>query len=276
MLWPDAPTFTVKDAVAACNAGCTDQQDVEDLAGRLTDLVNVEASYIGAAKSNVLLALLHRFKGQQADPDEDLLLRAYKSGLVGRVDGRMIYDAIKASAVQGRCPLCGLGEIGTLDHHAPKNLFPLLAITPSNLVPACGICNQRKSGSLPEPDGVEDFHPYFDVLEPGRWLYAEVTDGVAEFTANPPAHWTARAQQRIRHHFDRYDLATRYKTYAVGLIEDRKATDRRLRELDHEVLREELREVARSHQANDPNSWSTALLHALAASDWYITSGQTG
>ncbi|MFD9517940.1 hypothetical protein [Streptomyces sp. NPDC059979] len=275
MLWPPRPTFTVKDAVEACNVGCTDEAEVKRLTKRLPEMEKVEAAYLHAGKSGALLALLHsRLVEQRKDPDMSLLIDAYNGGLVRRAAGRVLYEAIKGSAVQGKCPLCGVGEIGSLDHHAPKTLFPLLAITPLNLVPACGICNGKKSNSLPASPDVEDFHPYFDDLGADRWLFAEICDGAAVFYARPPTHWTPRAQQRITHHFTRYDLAWRYTKYASHLIPDRKRTDSRLRNLDPELLREELQDAARSHEANNPNSWSTALLHALSESDWYISSGE--
>lgn len=187
MLWPPRPTFTVEDAVEACNAGCTDEADVRQLLRRLPDLQKTEATYLLAAEASSLYFLLHREREEQeSEPDAALLIKAYNSGLVGRAAGRVIYDALKASAVQGKCPLCGLGEIGSLDHHAPKTLFPLLAITPLNLVPACSICNSKKSNSLPSSHNAEDLHPYFDDLGSDRWLFAEIHDGAATFRALPP------------------------------------------------------------------------------------------
>ncbi|WP_331735167.1 hypothetical protein OG590_39920 (plasmid) [Streptomyces goshikiensis] len=271
MLWPPRPTFTVEDAVEACNAGCTDEADVRQLLRRLPDLQKTEATYLLAAEASSLYFLLHREREEQeSEPDAALLIKAYNSGLVGRAAGRVIYDALKASAVQGKCPLCGLGEIGSLDHHAPKTLFPLLAITPLNLVPACSICNSKKSNSLPSSHNAEDLHPYFDDLGSDRWLFAEIHDGAATFRALPPSHWPIRQTKRLLHHFYRYDLHDRYARFASGLIADRQRTDGRLRDCSSELLRVELQDAARSYEANDPNSWSTALLYALAESDWYL------
>ncbi|GAA0324800.1 hypothetical protein GCM10010302_74920 [Streptomyces polychromogenes] len=55
----------------------------------------------------------------------------------------MSCDALKAAAIYG-CTICGVAKPEQIDHHAPKNLYPLLALTPLNLVPACGLCNQGK------------------------------------------------------------------------------------------------------------------------------------
>ncbi|MEW1639273.1 hypothetical protein AB0469_35115 [Streptomyces sp. NPDC093801] len=267
----------MSDAVKACNAGWRDPMARKTLEARLDHLRQVEEAYEHAGQTRTLLALLHtqEFQKQHKDADAHHLLAAYE-GLVDRVDGRALYDALKASAVHGTCPLCGIGEVATLDHHAPKSRFPLLAITPLNLVPACDICNKCKSSTLPPPSGPEDLHPYFDDLGKDRWLFAEVADGsgIAEFTVRPPTPWLPVTQARLIHHFNRYSLDKRYRERAVSLLFDRRRSDLRTYDLvGPEGLRDDLLIDAASHGENDPNSWKTALLHGLASSSWYTNGG---
>ncbi|MFF3058315.1 hypothetical protein [Streptomyces sp. NPDC057909] len=184
--------------------------------------------------------------------------------------------SLKSAAVHGKCPLCGIGQVHTLDHHAPKTLFPLLALAPLNLVPACGICNQGKSSKLPILTSEEDLHPYFDDLGTERWLFANVIPeaGVAVYAAKPPAFWSATKQSRIRHHFDGHDLAHRYAKEAAWLMSCRRRTDLRTFEsAGRDGLREALQADAASHGDHDLNGWDTALLHALAESEWYVNGG---
>ncbi|MFD6478995.1 HNH endonuclease [Streptomyces anulatus] len=266
----------MKDAVEACNAGWGNEEARQALEDRLEDLERGEGEYLRAGEAGVLLELLHTsdFQAQKDDPDKSNLLDAYE-GLVSRVDGRALYDALKAAAVFGKCPLCGIGEVAALDHHAPKQRFPLLAVTPLNLVPACGICNQRKGNTLPPVEGPEDYHPYFDDLGQHRWLFAVVASGgVTMFAAQPPPHWTDEAKRRLTHHFDRYQLGERYRERAPEFILDRRRSDLRTYESwGPSALEEDLLLDAASHACNDPNSWKTALLQGLAVSPWYINGG---
>ena len=86
--------------------------------------------------------------------------------------GRPVYNALKLAA--RRCPLCGHRDVSTLDHYLPKTAFPLLCVTPSNLVPACSDCNKVKSDALPATAADQTLHPYFDDADQDAWLKAEV------------------------------------------------------------------------------------------------------
>lgn len=64
------------------------------------------------------------------------------------------------------CPLCGSPTTGTLDHYLPKDDYPEFAVMPSNLVPACSLCNsgakgRKFKGAKP---GERFLHPYFDTF----------------------------------------------------------------------------------------------------------------
>ena len=78
--------------------------------------------------------------------------------------GREIYDEIFSAPPGGRCPLCVQRSVTTLDHHLPKALFPALAVTPLNLVPACSDCNKAKLGASPDTARDAPLHPYYDDL----------------------------------------------------------------------------------------------------------------
>jgi hypothetical protein len=57
---------------------------------------------------------------------------------------RSVYDQIRNSASNKKCPLCGIGAVAVLDHHLPKAKYPDLSISPLNLIPACHFCNDTK------------------------------------------------------------------------------------------------------------------------------------
>ena len=89
---------------------------------------------------------------------------------------RQYYDALRASAPNNICPYCGQRTVSTLDHYLPKTIYPVLAVTPINLVPACGDCNKVKLDFQPPDSEGQILHPYFDDVTSEVWLEARVND----------------------------------------------------------------------------------------------------
>ncbi|MFE0654161.1 hypothetical protein ACFVZH_37020 [Streptomyces sp. NPDC059534] len=277
MRWPQKPTITVEDVLKACTPWLKKQGWDEDMQGRLPELVGQQRRYRTAGEEGDLFSLLvSEFGGQCNDEEKDRLTATYDRALVGG-GGRKIYDALKAAAIYG-CTMCGVAKPETIDHHAPKTVFPLLALTPLNLVPACGPCNQGKSNSFSTDPAKEPFHPYFDDLGSDRWLFADIcpADGgaVAEFSVRPPANWPEVKAKRLAHHFTSNKLAPMYKFEASHHLSARRRKDMRTHaRTGPEGLREVLTEDADSIAAVDPNDRETAWLYALADCDWYINGG---
>ncbi len=44
-----------------------------------------------------------------------------------------------------KCPYCGISEPEQLDHYMPKSKYKALAVCRMNLVPMCGVCNNKKN-----------------------------------------------------------------------------------------------------------------------------------
>src|SRR6266508_1454436 len=186
--------------------------------------------------------------------------------------GREVYEALLAATPHGICPLCGQRVASTLDHHLPKGEYPILAVTPCNLVPACSDCNFAKLEQYPTTEGEQTIHPYFDDFDGDVWVAAHVLEQnppALLFTVRPPVHWSAMRVDRAKRHFTVFRLA---KLYAAHAAEE-------LRSIEHMVLvllkrggpkelRSHLAEQAASREAVHRNSWQTATYRALAASDW--------
>ncbi|RPK70254.1 hypothetical protein EES45_35810 [Streptomyces sp. ADI97-07] len=278
MMWPKAPQFDVEKVVEACRAWLTSEEVYETVCNRLSDLKEHEKAYREAGEYGVLLALLLANRElQRGDRDAELFRNTYTTAFVQRAEGRRLYDAIKALAIHNSCPLCGLQQVAQLDHHAPKADFPLLALTPLNLVPTCGPCNQGKSNKLAAVATEEAFHPYFEDLGTDRWLHAQIDDveRVAVFEVRPPVWWDEVKKRRIEHHFESHNLAGRYRDAAGIVVAKRRRRDRVLLEEtgSSAELRAHIRGDVDSHAAYDPNSYETALLRALAESRWYLNGG---
>ncbi|MCX5000891.1 hypothetical protein [Streptomyces longwoodensis] len=278
MRWPDRPQATVTQALTACTAGMQDHVEKQRLEGLLTQMQIAEASYlrcVGGTDLHALNTSPDLLKGQQPK-DKEALVRAYDQGLVGRKDGRALYDSIMAAAPHGECPLCGTGEVDTLDHYMPKTVFPLCSIMPINLVPACMHCNHGKGAALAGSPDTQPLHPYVDQLGYERWLVADVLPTIpasVRFRVQARADWPPSLAARVRHHFDSYNLSLRYGQKAGRHLAGSRRDHARLLALGPDILRHALEEDAESWALTDPNAWETALYFGLASSEWYVNGG---
>lgn len=73
------------------------------------------------------------------------------------------FDVLDA-AYEGMCPMCGEGQVSTLDHYLPKEKFPEFSILASNLIPACSDCNHNKLSFLGSEEEGFFPHAYFGDL----------------------------------------------------------------------------------------------------------------
>jgi HNH endonuclease len=189
--------------------------------------------------------------------------------------GRRIYD--KLMLLAKTCPSCGHRPVSGLDHHLPHSKFPALAVTPTNLVPACSDCNKRKHSSRPRTAEEQTFHPYFDNFGTEPWLHAELLTGsppVLHFFVKPPSSWPALWGARARHHFKFFQLAELYTAQAGQELVDIRYQLTKLRErAGAEAVHDHLKETTDSLEKSNPNSWKTAMYKALGASTWFCTEG---
>lgn len=55
------------------------------------------------------------------------------------------YIRIELNKNVHRCPYCSISELAQLDHNMPESKYKALAVCRMNLVPMCGICNNKKN-----------------------------------------------------------------------------------------------------------------------------------
>ncbi|MEU6158836.1 hypothetical protein [Streptomyces sp. NPDC047130] len=160
-----------------------------------------------------------------------------------------------------------------MDHHLPKAGFPLLAVVPTNLVPACRSCNVLKGEAAPESAEEQTIHPYFDDLGQRQWLFArviEVAPAAVEFFVQPPSEWESVLAARVRRHFRTFGLAALYGPHAAQEMSSLRYF---LRGMDGEAIALHLGRMADSILIDDPNQWRGVMYQALAGSPWYINGG---
>ena len=132
--------------------------------------------------------------------------------------GREFYDRLIMSPQYGLCPLCAQRVVSTLDHHLPKKIFPSLAVTPINLIPACADCNKAKGAYFPKTFAQQTIHPYYDDFSQERWLHAEVIEDcppALNFGIKPPVSWKAETIERLERHLSVFKLRQLYALHAA-------------------------------------------------------------
>ncbi|MFJ9530863.1 HNH endonuclease [Streptomyces cyaneofuscatus] len=240
------------------------------------------AAYTEAATKgelHTLAALQHQPEGKpskKSDKDQpktinDHLKATYTSRMVHeKSKGRVFYNILLAAAPDGRCTLCGQGLADTLDHQLPKDGYPLFAVAPDNLVPACRSCNTNKRDDVAVVAEEQTLHPYFDTdVNKYIWLVARVSapfPPAVTFHAEPPSSMPLVLAARVRHHFSSLQLA---RTYGPQAAPELRTLNRSLKRLAPPAASQHLHELAEDWTVEQPNSWQAALYRALAASCWY-------
>ncbi|MEU3741962.1 hypothetical protein AB0E78_33490 [Streptomyces sp. NPDC032198] len=236
------------------------------------DVVNA-ADQFEAAASTADLHTLGSLKTNPSDEeDRTQLKKNYTQRLTSKDHpARDVYDKLKIEV--SLCPLCAHRDVETLDHQLPKSQYPLLAVVPSNLVPACRSCNTLKSDAGPKGAHDQTLHPYFDDIGKEQWLYAQVHEVVpacVSFRVVPPPSWDSVLVARVRWHFQTFDLAELYGNQAGRAMTSLRYV---LKRKAPSSIPGYLQDEAEGGADEDPNSWKAAMLQALAGNAWYINGG---
>lgn len=179
------------------------------------------------------------------------------------------YDKIMGLAINGKCPICGIGQVSTLDHYLAKTLYPTYAVTPINLVPVCRDCNTIKKDAPITANDEAPLHPYFDYIDDLIWLKASVERRESGFSVsyyiNPDIESTdSTLYSRLNSHFLLYGLSKAYAVQAITEIaENITMWEKKYREWGAQVLQKYLQECLESKEFCQRNTWNTALLRAL-------------
>lgn len=208
----------------------------------------------------------------------DFLVKTYTNRMAKKGQpGRPAYDRLKALPEGDRCPFCGHRNVSTLDHVLPKSNYPILAVTPINLVGACSDCNDIKDTYTSTCAADCILHPYFDNLDDAQWLFAHVLEtepASLDFRAQAVDTWSDTKNARVDMQFNLLRLDELYSSQAASEISDiRHNLQRHFDAGGAAAVRSELVFQFNSRRNNRPNSWSTACYQAMAASNWFCSGG---
>lgn len=276
----DPPTFTTAEVYAASVSGIQDTSLRAIWQAREQVFSSASLVFELAARAELLYTLdSSAFK--VSDVEADVAVKeVYTNGLARRKDGRRFYDKIMAISTNDQCPLCGFGQVKTLEHHLPKQLFPALCVTVKNIFPVCTDCNFSKNDSIPQSYQDQTLHPYFDDLSGQRWLYASVEKSMpasVEFYVKPPGAWTADFANRVRGHFSAFGLSRRFSIQANRMIAGQRVWLQGLHDKTGKVgVSDTLREMAESYMDVNLNKLEGVVLESLSMSSWYCAGGFSG
>ena len=269
------PLHSLTAIVTLCANSIRDKELAGRLQGAVASLSAAETNYrvLGHASELYTIPPTATVNGQVSRAEMEALYT--KTFMRKGGPTRSIYDAIRAGAPGGICPLCNQRPVSTLDHHLAKSEHATLAITPINLVPACKDCNTDSSVRRPATRSEQTLHPYFDSVDNEIWLTAQVVEGsppMLAFSPTPPAHWPPDLQAMVRNHFYVFSLAELYGVHAASELVNI-YFDIVSNPLPTAELQAHLREQASNRRRVVRNSWQAALYQALAQSDWFCGGG---
>lgn len=274
------PAVSAQDSFATCISLVRDA----DLKRRLQSVADHIATQSAVYQLRASAARLDMI--QQTDNVANIvttkeMVAVYDQRMAGKKGpGRQIYDKIKSLPRFGICPFCDHRPVSTLDHLLPKGLFPDFAVTPDNLIGACADCNTLKLDFAPSTEAEVFLHPYFDNIENGRWLTAEVAKGEVAavlFCTQRVAEWPDVLNDRVAQQFKMLGLPSLYgaqaareiseQSFLLGKIYDSGGAD---------IVRAELLGQAQSREHVYLNSWRAVMCRALGESDWFCNGGFRG
>ncbi|MCR4677545.1 MAG: HNH endonuclease [Lachnospiraceae bacterium] len=181
--------------------------------------------------------------------------------------GKDYYEAIMLNA-NGRCPICGDGKPKNLDHFLPKSKYPLLCVTPANLVPVCRDCNIDKGDEFDTNYYLLPFNPYFDEMNE-TWLECNICfkgDGTYELNFGNGYDENAdhNKWQKYETHLRVFDLNATFTAKALEEVDNCKYQFQELlKECGLEAVKKDLTGRKNSYEHNDVNSWRSALYREL-------------
>jgi 5-methylcytosine-specific restriction endonuclease McrA len=165
------------------------------------------------------------------------------------------------------CPYCSLDSTYQLDHFLPKSQYPEFSLYGPNLLPICGRCNQIKSKSIATNAGQRIFViPSDDLFLREDLLLARlVMEPVPRFTflVDPAAPLTEGERAQVKRHFDRLQLASRYRRRANALLKPLKTAVEKGGRRER-IARKVILSGFRAAVSSGPNNgWELAMYRAI-------------
>lgn len=180
------------------------------------------------------------------------------------------YSKILALSKDGKCPICGIGQVSNLDHYLAKTIYPIFSVTPINLIPICRDCNFKKRDK-PIINYVDSpLHPYYDDIDNFIWLSANILkkeEGnivVEYFVDKSIMEIDNSLYCKLNSHCNLYRLFELYAIQATTEVaENLDAWKRIAFKVGIEKLKDILKDMLISRENFQKNTWITALFRSI-------------
>lgn len=271
------PSLSVEQVLEDCLENMTSEVLKTELIKSKLKFNTAEQEFDSKKKSNKLHEIV-QLQVISSEIHVDQLKSLYSDRMVNKANkARLHYDYIFSLAPNGKCPYCSQRVVRTLDHYLPKSKYPLLSITPLNLVPSCSDCNKDKLVDVPSKSEEESLHPYYDDVEGENWLKMRIikyNPFDVEFYTSPPQNWNDVLKERIKFHFNTYKINELYCIHAQEEFENIKLTITELFQTNGSVdLKKHLADGFRSREVVNKNSWQSAFYRAVSEDISFINGG---
>ena len=152
-----------------------------------------------------------------------------------------------------------------------RELNPLLAVVPYNLIPCCSDCNKAKQAEAPDSWELETIHSYHDMPDDAVWIKAEVIEEepvAFRFYVCRPDTWTNEKYNREKNHLEVFKLNELYKPYASEMLTTEIRWIHRLfQRCGEEIARPGILVRMQDEQKTRMNTWKAAVYEALYRSE---------
>lgn len=273
MIRLDKPQIQQSEVVDDCLDNMRKNEKREKLSKAKDEIIKFSEEYDLLAECGNLSSISPKDKSESGASKEELIsLYDDKFSKKGQT-ARKYYDSIILSAPNGKCPQCGQRLVRTLDHYLPKSKYPLLAITPYNLIPCCSDCNKDKLDGLFESRELETIHPYYDDFDDEVWLKAILIEQEPlsfNFFTYKPESWSDEKYRRAKNHFEVFGLNNLYKPYAAERITGEIGSiSRMLQSCGEEIVKQEIMNRISDERKIYKNTWKAAVYEAIYVSTWF-------
>lgn len=265
----DKPMMAVKEIMKDISETVRDEEKKKNITDAIKHIEKCAVEYDNLAASHNL----HSIQSTQdtgTTLDAVAMQKLYTEKFSRGKLKEKYYDKLIALAKNGRCPICGIGQVSNLDHYLAKTCYPVYAITPVNLTPICRDCNFKKRDKPIDSYANSPFHPYYDDIDDIVWLLAKIVkqpEGniVVEYFVNPFVNQTNSAlYNKMKEHCKLYKLFKLYSIQAsTEIAESIIAWQKIAINEGTEKLQSFFIECLMSRERFQKNTWYTALLRAL-------------
>ena len=272
MISLELPRDEFEETYALCVNGVQDRAMPSRFLESAEELARIATSY-SAALEDERFEDLRLHEQAYGSVTKDDMVWLYENRFVDG-PGRVVYNRMFMSSKYNRCPYCMCNGVKSIDHYVGKSVYPMLAVTPANLVPSCSDCNKNKSDKIITGSDDLILHPYFDRVDV-RWLYAKFIEAElrVSFYFEAPLTYSDKNTRRLENHFNQLKLASLYADLAaVDMTSLKFGLSKTFIGAGADGVHDWL-----SDEAKNPNrrinTWQTAMYDALAANEFYCSGG---